>query len=349
MIMVTGFSDEEKEILDEYLNQNLSVREIEKKHKGFGRTRIKNIVDRYALNNEETAKEVQKVRLTQKYHKEITDEDLDREELSESEIQDAYYKIMQGENTLTGLAQELGRNRETLKGAIEEFLGDRESIAEFKAVLKQNQKVSKDRQMFFSLSPEEKKNVIFLRLNYRRKLLGKSEYTEELLDKKFTRTMNYFRKRNAKMIDPEGHLSEEQILKMMYDYPTILGTSISGKIKPIIKILDYKYLGPKDASKLLRENPSILGTSIERTALQMNILRDTDTLKFAMEKPRTFRTSPELMYALIHAWKDTHLTRTPFITLKKAEAIYKKTGDELEKKYDVMDSEYGDDEYFDAR
>ena len=55
------------------------------------------------------------------------------------------------------------------------------------------------------------------------------------------------------------------------------------------------------------------------------------------------------MYALIHAWKDTHLTRTPFITVKKAEAIYKKTGDELEKKYDVMDSKYGDDEYFDAR
>ena len=313
------------------------------------RTRIKNIIDRYALHNEETAKEVQKIRLTQKYHKEITDDDLDREELTDAEVEDAYYKIMQGSNTLTGLAQELGRNRETLKGAIEEYLGDKEAILEFKAVLKQNQKVSKDRQIFFSLTPEEKKEVIFARLNYRRKLLGKTEYNRDLLEKKFTRTMNYFNKRNSKMEDPEGHLSEESILKMMYDYPTILGTSISGKIKPIIKLLDYKYLGPKDASKLLRENPSILGTSLERTSLQMNILRDTDTLKFAMEKPRSFRTSPELMFALIHAWKESHHTKSPFITLKKAEAVYGLNGNELERKYDVMDSKYADDEYFDGR
>lgn len=349
MIMVTGFSDEEKEILEKYLTKGMSVRDIEKEHKGYGRTRIKNIIDRYSVHSEETAKEVLKIRLAQKYHKEVSDDDLDREELTDAEVEDAYYKIMQGSNTLTGLAQELGRNRETLKGAIEEYLGDKEAILEFKAVLKQNQKVSKDRQIFFSLTPEEKKEVIFARLNYRRKLLGKTEYNRELLEKKFTRTMNYFNKRNSKMEDPEGHLSEESILKMMYDYPTILGTSISGKIKPIIKLLDYKYLGPKDASKLLRENPSILGTSLERTSLQMNILRDTDTLKFAMEKPRSFRTSPELMFALIHAWKESHHTKSPFITLKKAEAVYGLNGDELERKYDVMDSKYADDEYFDGR
>lgn len=348
MIMVTGFSDEEKVILDEYLNKNLSVRDIEKIHKGFGRTRIKNIIDKYALHSEETAKEVTKVRFTQKYHKEITDEDLEREELSEEDVQGAYYKIMQSEKTLTAVAAELDRNRDTLKGAIEDFLGDRESITEFRAVLKQNQKVSKDRQIFFSLTPEEKKQVIFLRLNYRRRLLGKTEYTQDLLEKKFTRTKNYFEKRNSKMDDPDARISEDELLKMMYDFPTILGTSISGKIKPIVKLLDYKYLGFKDASKLLKENPSILGTSIERTSLQMNILRDTDTLSLAMEKPRTFRTSPELMYALIHVWKDKKLTRTPFITLKKAEALYKKLPGELETTYDVRE-EYGDDEYFDGR
>ena len=348
MVMITGFSDEEKVILDEYLNKGLSVRDIEKVHKGFGRTRIKNIIDKYALYSEETAKEVMKIRLTQKYHKEITDNDLERDELTEEDIQSAYYQIMQGEKTLTAVAGELDRNRDTLKGAIEEFLGDRESITEFRAVLKQNQKVSKDRQIFFSLSPEEKKQIIFLRLNYRRRLLGKTEYTQELLEKKFTRTKNYFEKRNSKMDDPDARISEDELLKMMYDFPTILGTSISGKIKPIVKLLDYKYLGFKDASKLLRENPSILGTSIERTSLQMNILRDTDTLSLAMEKPRTFRTSPELMYALIHVWKDKKLTRTPFITLKKAEALYKKLPVELERTYDVKE-EYGDDEYFDGR
>ena len=40
MVHVTGFSDEEKVILDEYLNQKISVRDIEKKHKGYGRTKI---------------------------------------------------------------------------------------------------------------------------------------------------------------------------------------------------------------------------------------------------------------------------------------------------------------------
>ena len=162
MIVVTGFSDEEKEILEKYLTKGMSVRDIEKEHKGYGRTRIKNIIDRYSVHSEETAKEVLKIRLAQKYHKEVSDDDLDREELTDAEVEDAYYKIMQGSNTLTGLAQELGRNRETLKGAIEEYLGDKEAILEFKAVLKQNQKVSKDRQIFFSLTPEEKKEVIFV-------------------------------------------------------------------------------------------------------------------------------------------------------------------------------------------
>ena len=57
MVMVTGFSDEEKEILEKYLTKGMSVRDIEKEHKDYGRTRIKNIIDRYALHNEETAKE----------------------------------------------------------------------------------------------------------------------------------------------------------------------------------------------------------------------------------------------------------------------------------------------------
>ncbi|MBR3881884.1 MAG: hypothetical protein IKJ36_01285 [Clostridia bacterium] len=348
MVMVTGFSDEEKQILEEYLEKNLSVRDIEKRHKGFGRTKIKNVIDRYAVLNEETALAVNLKRLEQKYHREVSEDDIDRDELTDEQVQSAYYQIIQGEKTLTSLAGELGRNRDTLKGAIEEYLGDRESIAEFRDVLKRNQKVSKDRQRFFELTPEEKKQAIFLRLNYRRRLVGKNEYSEELLEKKYTRVMNYFHKRNSKMDDQEAMLSDEDILKMLYDFPTLLATSISSKVRPVIKLLDYKYLNFKDASKVLRENPAILGTSMERTSLQMNILKDTDTLKYALEKPRTFRTSPEMMYALIGAWQAEKHTKSPFITLKKAEALYKKTPDELQEAYDVTE-EYGDDEYFDGR
>ena len=348
MVHVTVFSDEEKVILDEYLNQKISVRDIEKMHKGYGRTKIKNIIDKYALFNEETAKEVLSIRMSQKYHKEVTAEEAERPELTDKEIQKAYYEIMQGEKTLTTLAAELNRNRDTLKGAIEDFLGDKESILEFRDTLRQNQKVSKDKQLFFSLSPEEKKNVIFLRLNYRRQLVGKKEYSTDLLEKKFTRIMGYFQDRNDKFDDEEAKLSEDNLLKMMYDYPTILGMSISSKIRPTMKLLDYKFLNFRDASKILRDNPAILGTSMERTSLQMHILQDSNTMKYALEKPRTFRTSPEFMYAQIKAWEEKGLSKTPFITVKKMETLYKMSPDELEAKYDVKD-EYGDDEYFDGR
>lgn len=348
MIMVTGFSDEEKQILEEYLNKNMSEREIAKKHKGFGRTKINNIIDKYAMHNEETAREVKTKRLEQKYHRKIAESDINREELTDVEIQNAYYQIIQGQKTLTAVACELGRHRDTLKGAIEEYLGDRESIAEFRDVLKKNQKVNKEKQQFFLLSPEEKKQAIFLRLNYRRRLVGKNEYNEELLDRKFTRIMNYFRKRNSKIENPEAKLSDEDILKMLFDYPTLLATSISSKIKPAIKLLDYKYLNYKDASHVLRENPSILASSLGRTSLQMNILRDTETLEYALEKPRTFRTSPEMMYALISAWKVNGMSKTPFITLKKAAALYGMKTEDLTKQYDIK-KEYGDDEYFDGR
>lgn len=348
MFMITGFSDEEKQILEEYLKQNLSVREIEKKHKGFGRTKIKNIIDRYAMYNEETAREVETKRLEQKYHRKITEEDIDREELTDVDIQNAYYQIIQGQKTLTTVACELKRNRDTLKGAIEDYLGDKESIAEFRDVLKKNQIVNKEKQHFFSLTPEEKKQAIFMRLNYRRRLVGKYEYSEELLNRKFTRVMKYFHDRNLKIEEPEAMLSDDDILKMLFDYPTLLATSISSKIKPAIKLLDYKYLNYRDASHVLRENPSILASSLERTSLQMNVLRDTNTLEYALEKPRTFRTSPEMMYALISAWKTRKMTRTPFITLKKASALYNMESDDLTKEYDIK-KDYGDDEYFDGR
>ena len=86
MVMVTGFSDEEKEILEKYLTKGMSVRDIEKEYKGYGRTRIKNIIDRYSVHSEETAKEVLKIRLAQKYHKEVSDDDLPKRERDSKEM-----------------------------------------------------------------------------------------------------------------------------------------------------------------------------------------------------------------------------------------------------------------------
>ena len=347
--MIRNFSEEELEIINEYLNQDLSVREIEKKHKGFGRTKIKNILDAYASKGKENTELIECKRLSKKYHKEITCiDDVNSEELTDSQIQNAYYKIMQGEETLTSIARELNKNRETVKNAITEYLADKDSLKEFNKVLKYNQNKVKEKHQFFSLSEKQKKEEIFRRLNYRRKIRGRNEYSIELLNRKFDRLSNYFQKRNSRIQNNADQINDEDLLKMLYDYPTLLSMSLSNKIKPIVNQLDYKYLDYSRTSRLLRENPSILGTSLERTAIQMRILKKSNTLEYAIEKPRIFRTSPKLMYALIELWKDKKETQTPFITNKKVYEIYSRTPNELEKIYDVK-SEYGDDEYFDRR
>lgn len=347
--MISGFSEEELKIIDEYLKQGLSIRDIEKLHKGYGRTKINNILESYASFSKENENEVKLKKLSQKNHKQINStEDINSEELTDKQIQDAYYKIMQGEKTLTALSAELNKNRDTLKNAIINYLADRESIIEFRKILKINQSMPRQKQDFFELDKEQRKEEIFERLNYRRKLVGKNEYPISMLNRKYDRLVKYFNKRNSKIKNKEDRIDDDDLLKMMYDYPTMLSMSLSNKIKPTVKLLDYKYLDFSRASRVLKENPAILGTSLERTGLQMRILKDSETLDFAMEKPRIFRTSPELMYALIEIWKSEKITRTPFITNKKIYEIYSKRTEEIQDEFDIKEK-YGDDEYFDRR
>ena len=139
--------------------------------------------------------------------------------------------------------------------------------------------------------------MIFDKLNNRRKLCKKSPYAESMLEKKYERLAEYFEKRNDRMLHEDDKISKDQFLAMLYDYPSMLGLSLSDKIRPLIGKLDEKYLGESNTSKVLRDNPGIVGTTLTRIRLQIRILKDTDTLDTALQKPRTFITSPELLYA----------------------------------------------------
>lgn len=169
-----------------------------------------------------------------------------------------------------------------------------------------------------------------------------------MLERKYDRLINYFEKRNTRIKEPFARISKDEVLRMMFDFPTMLAMSLSDKIKPVVNALDYKHLGFADSSRVLKHNPAILGDSIKRTSLQIKLLKDTDTLQFALRKPRTFRTSPELMYALIKIWENNDKVGVPFITTKRMHSQYGIESDKICELHDIK-TEYGDDEYFDGR
>lgn len=348
--MSESFSEEELQIVDEYIRGHKSMREIALLHEGFGRTKISNILDKYANSGEERAIEIALRKASQKNHKEVTSlEDASSEELTEEQVELAYREIIEGGRTLTKVSEKLGKNRETVKRMIVDFLGDDKlAIKEFQKRLKDNQKIEKETDLFEELSEEEKKKSIFERLNLRRKLAGKTVYPERMLERKFDRLISYFEKRNTRVDAPKSQISKQDLLRMMYDYPTLLSMSLTDKIKPAVNALDHKHLGYFDSSRVLKQNPSIIGTSLSRISLQMRILKDSDALRFALNKPRTFRTSPELMYALVKLWNYNEKSGNPFITTKKMQSQYGIEAEQACKLYDIKD-EYGDDEYFDGR
>lgn len=349
MHTIIGFSEEEKNIIQCYLEKNMSIREISEAKKGFGRTKIRNIIERYANLNDETAAEVKLRLYSQKLHRAVSSlDEINQEDLSEEQVILAYRDITENGKTLTEVSAGLDKNRETVKSDIMEYLsGDDEAIKEFKRILKDNQNLRGTHVFKDSMTQEEKLQRIFERLNYRRKISGRKPYSEGLLERKAIRLMSFFEKRNSKIQNEAGKISNNELLRMMYDYPTLLSMSLNNKLRPALMALENnKNVGEVHASKIIKENPGVLGSSIERTKLQLKILSDTKTLRFVFNKPRILRTSPELMYSQIQLWAKEGKYSTPFVSTRKLEELYGKTAKQIQKEFDV-ESEYGDDEYFD--
>ena len=307
MKKIPGFEDDEMEIIEMFLEQNKSIREIALQKTDFGRTKINNLLNRYGNISEENSNRVMIARYNQKNHTKVTSvKEVDIKPLEEEQIEEAYRKIVLEGITLTEISSILGRNRDAVKKAIIDFLEDKSDIEEFKKTLKENRRIAK----------------------------GRPQYSKELLERKYDRLLYYlYEKRNSKITHQEEELSIEDIQCMMYEFPTMLSMSLSNKIKPIIDVLD---------------NASILGTAISRIRLQINILESTGNLNYAIKRPRIFRTSPELMYALVKQSESQNRNDNPFITKQRIPGRYGVTAEELMKMHDVR-QEYGDDEYFDGR
>lgn len=337
-------------VLEMFLIEKKSVRSITQEL-GLGRTKVSYILENCAGLDENIQSEISLRKLNLRTHKNVSDaSQIDLTPLTEEQVKGAYVEITEGGRTLTEVAKVLGKQRDTVKKAIIEYLDDdKEAVKEFKQILKDNQSGKKEARYFDTADKDTKKKMIFDKLNNRRKMAGKSVYPISMLEKKCDRLHDYFIKRNFRMASRVDCISENDYLAMLYDYPSMLGLSLTDKIRPMVGKLDEKYLGEANTSKLLRENPGILGTTIRRARLQIRILKDTDTLGLAMQKPRIFRTSPELMYAEIKQWeKLDKKSPTPFMTRSRLEEMYRMKPEEIEKAFNIEDV-YGDDEYFDGR
>lgn len=349
-----SLTKEELEIINLYLEERKSIRELAELNR-CGRPKIRKILANYADISDEKRREIeQRKELSKNNRKTQTNVGKISEDLSELQIKSAYLAVMKREKSLTQLAEELGKGYNTLKRAIIKYLNDENKIKQFKETLRENQTKTQTKYFdsfndkdFCELPDIIKKQKIFEKLKAHRRISGRKADSEELLEKKYNRLMKFFFKRNSRIEKDEDKISKEELQKMMFDCPNLLTLSVINKVKPVTDILDFE-VGFSNTSYILKENPVILANSLARTSLQMRILRDTNTTKYALEKPRNFRTSPEFMYALIKKWELEGREGSPFINTQKLYRLYGETSKSLQAEYDIKD-EYGDDEYFDGR
>ena len=346
-----SFTIEELKIISEF-EAGSSIRKISEEHKGFGRTKIKNILREYVKIFPEKSESIERLLLSNKTHKKVEDVDeiKDREDLSEDEIKAIYNKIRNGE-TLTSIAQCYGRTRDYIKRRVIEYLDDENDIQEFLDILKENQNKNGRNVYveFLESSDGSKLTTVFNRLNVRKSKTNKKLYSFLFLTKKYARLRLYLLgERNALIENEEDRLTEIDFWKMLYDSPTLLSSSFSDKIRPALESLDNNpNVGIVNATKIIREDASILFSSISRTRLQLKILKDNNLLQAFFSKPRNFRTSPELIYALIKFGKTRDISNI-FLSKKQLFERFGVETKDLIANFDVK-KVYGDDEYFDKR
>ena len=339
-------------IIERIANQEINL-SAAAREKGVTRPFLTRRIEHYFQDNDNTGDLENRYRLalvSNQTGKSLEDaKNYSKEEPSQEEIEMAKLTIMSGRYTLSQAAKIIGRTRDYLKRKILETISDRDRD-EFLASIGNNALIG-DIDEFESLSPEEKKMVIFDRLNERRIKLGKPQYKEALLEKKYNKLLKYFTEtRNEGLADEEAKLSEDDVLLMAYETPTLLSSSLSNKIIPAVENLDSKVaIGPIATSKIIKEDSSIILSSISRTNLQVRILDDYGLLQTFMKKPRNFRTSPELIYAIaefsmqegrIDGIRDVMLSRG------QLEGRYGMSQEDIKNTFDIRKSKYGNDEYF---
>lgn len=337
-------STEVRIIIDYFSGKSIRQLAIENKRFGYGRTKIRNLIERCAIEHGSLNDEKDKILFKNKTHKKNTDDYNEDLELTELQVRKAYEDILNG-TTLTEVSKTYGRTRDFIKSRIIDYINDEEEEKEFLEVLKSNRH-SKKRNDFFEASEEVSKKLIFDRLNKRRKVNNRPEYSETFLEKKYLRIKKYFLETRNEGLESDK-ISEKDFLKMLYDTPTLLSSSLRSRIIPAVENLDNnKSIGAENTNRIIKEDASILCSSILRTNLQIRILEDNNLLEDCLSKPRNFRTSPEMIYALIELHKNKTVKESSvFITKSRLEKKYRLSPEVLTEKYNIKE-EYGDDPYF---
>ena len=343
-----SFTIEELRIVMAFEN-GTSIRKLAEEHPVFGRTKIRNIIAEYARIFPEKSENIERLLLAGKTHKEIDDVDGYKEldELTQDEIEHIYSSLRNGE-TLTAVASKYGRTRDYIKKRVIGYLDDDE-VQDLLDILQDNQHRNGQNKYvdFFALSEPDKLITIFNRLNARKAKTNGKLYSFLFLTKKYKRLKDYLLvERNGSIKNEKDRLTEKDFFKMLYESPTLLSSSFSDKIKPTLEALDnHPSLGLGRTTRIIKDDASILFSSIERTKLQLKILSDSGMLEIFLAKPRNFRTSPELLYALIEYSKTRVINsvRDIFLTKNQLFSRFGVEPEELTERYDVR-QKY-DDEY----
>lgn len=253
--------------------------------------------------------------------------------------------------TLTEAAKSIGRTRDYLKSRIIEYINNPDEVKQFEIVLRNNQITANrdEYKEFLESDIETKKSIIFKRLKERVEASKRSMYTQEVLNLKFKRLKKYLlEKRNSKILNPLEKFTEEQFFRMLFDAPMLLSFSLGNKIRPALENLDNNPdIGYFKANLIIATDASILGSSIMRTNLQIKMLSDFGYLPIFLRKPRNFRNSPEMLYALMCLHKEKEAdSDNIFLSRSQLKSKYGLTPETIKETY-VAQEQYGDDEYFD--
>lgn len=346
------FNMTEISIIKEFEN-GTSIRKLTEKYNGFGRTRINNILRRYAKIFPENSDKINNQLIGNKTHKseEEVKEAIERRELTDDELQNCFLQIKEGKS-LTSISKEFGRTRDYIKKRILDLFETEEEKEEFLNILQENKNGKNELEEFFEAKDSIKFEIVFNKLNARRHKAKKPAYSYLMMIRKFARLKQYLLfDRNEKINNEDAKLKEKDFWFMLFDAPTLLAGSLSDKIKPALENLDnHQSVGEKNATRIIKDDASILFSSINRTNLQLKILEDYNFLEEFFGKPRSFRTSPELMYALIHfqGVEKDRPTGNIFLSKKQLLDRYGVSTESLLSQFDIKDK-YGNDEYFDGR
>lgn len=277
--------------------------------------------------------------------------------------------ILSGEKTLTQVGIEYGISRDAVRRIMEDIPEYRKNKANIKTIkkskkeptLEQKENIKKELASkidFLYLSQDEQENQVIKKFLLSQK--DEKRSTQSAVETKIQNIIKLFEERNKKHMDNArrtdkkymNHITEKDILYMLYRCPTMLQYSIEDKIKPVIDLLENTNgLDANSVSEIIKVLPSIFGYSIERTKKQLNILSNEHLTEAIIYLPYIMMVSPELMYALIQFAKQNLKTdnlsgidpRKIFISSKSLSEKYSMNYEKIKSKYELSeDNNKGD-------